>query len=53
MTYDSWKTESPEDERERLDRFFRRRRGNRPAYDDDSPEATAYWDAKIDEAREA
>jgi hypothetical protein len=49
MTYDDWKTESPEDERERLDRFFRRRRGNRPAHDD-SPEASAYWDQKIDEA---
>ena len=25
MTYDDWKTESPEDERERLDRVSRRR----------------------------
>jgi hypothetical protein len=53
MTYDQWKTESPEDEQCRLDRFFSRRRGNRPAYDDDSPEADKYWDQKIDEAREA
>jgi hypothetical protein len=53
MTYDDWKTESPEDEQARLDRFFRRRRSNRPALDDDSPEASAYWDQKIDEAREA
>jgi hypothetical protein len=46
MTYDDWKTESPEDEYCRLNR-------RKPSKYDDSPEADAYWDAKIDEAREA
>jgi hypothetical protein len=45
MTYEDWKLESPEDERERLNR-------RKPSKYDDSPEADAYWDAKIDEARE-
>jgi hypothetical protein len=46
MTYDDWKLESPEDERERLNR-------RKPSKYDDSPEADAYWEAKIDDREES
>ncbi len=53
MTYDDWRTMSYEDWRELQRKRSRyHKRGTPPAAWDDSPEADAYWDQKIDEARE-